>query len=78
MPRVATIVYPKDIGAIITYSNIATGSTVVEAGSGSGSLTINLSDIVGDQGHVYSYDIRSDMSDTAGSNLRKFSPNYKT
>ena len=77
MPRVATIVYPKDIGAIITYSNIATGSTVVEAGSGSGSLTINLSEIVGDQGHVYSYDIRSDMSDTAGSNLRKFNPNYK-
>ena len=77
MPRVATIVYPKDIGAIVTYSNISNGDIVIEAGSGSGSLTINLSEIVGEEGHVYSYDIRSDMSETAESNLRKFSPNYK-
>ncbi|MEC9366982.1 MAG: SAM-dependent methyltransferase, partial [Chloroflexota bacterium] len=67
MPRVATIVYPKDIGAIITYCNVSNGDIVIEAGSGSGSLTVNLSEIVGEEGHVYSYDIRSDMSDTAAS-----------
>lgn len=77
MPRVATIVYPKDLGAIITYSNISAGDVVIEAGSGSGSLTLNLSDMVGEKGHVYSYDIRSDMSAAAESNLRKFNPYYK-
>ncbi|MDC0035786.1 methyltransferase domain-containing protein, partial [Chloroflexi bacterium] len=74
MPRVATIVYPKDLGSIITYSNICAGSRVLEAGSGSGSLTITLSEIVGKNGHVYSYDIRKDMLTTAESNLKKYNP----
>lgn len=74
MPRVATIVYPKDLGPIVTYSNIHSGATVVEAGSGSGALTITLSEIVGEQGHIYSYDIRDDMLTAAQSNLKKYNP----
>ncbi len=77
MPRIATIVYPKDLGAITTYSNISAGDTVIEAGSGSGSLTIHLSEAVGEKGHVYSYDIRSDMSAVAESNLKRFNPNHR-
>ena len=72
MPRIATIVYPKDIGTIITYSNIKPGARVLEAGSGSGSLTIALSDAVGDSGRIYSYDIREDMSQMARSNVDQF------
>ena len=72
MPRIATIVYPKDMGAIITYSNIRPGSRVLEAGSGSGSLTIALSDAVSESGQVYSYDIRSDMSQMASTNVNKY------
>ena len=76
MPRVATIVYPKDLGSITTYSNIFPGAKVVEAGSGSGSLTITLSEMVGENGHVDSYDIRQDMSLAAKSNLKKYNPDY--
>ena len=72
MPRIATIVYPKDMGAIITYSNIRPGNKVVEAGSGSGSLTIALSDAVGESGNIYSYDIREDMSHLATTNVHKY------
>ena len=36
MPRIATVVYPKDIGAIITYGDIFPGARVMEAGTGSG------------------------------------------
>jgi tRNA (adenine57-N1/adenine58-N1)-methyltransferase len=73
---VATIVYPKDQGSITTYSNILPGAKVVEAGSGSGSLTITLSEMVGKNGHVDSYDIRQDMSLTAKSNLQNYNPGY--
>ena len=72
MSRIATIVYPKDVGAIITYSNIRPGSRVLEAGSGSGSLTIALSDAVGEYGHIYSYDVRNDMSQMASTNVTKY------
>lgn len=76
MPRIATVIYPKDLGSILTYSNIGPGAKVVEAGSGSGALTINLSEIVGESGHVYTYDIREDMSSTAQSNLKIYNPEY--
>ena len=70
MKRIATVVYPKDIGAILTYGNLFPGARVLEAGSGSGALTIALSDAVGPTGHVYSYDVRQDMSDMAQTNLQ--------
>ena len=69
MKRIATVVYPKDIGAVLTYGNLYPGAEVLEAGSGSGALTIALSDAVGSAGHVYSYDVRQDMSNMAKSNL---------
>ncbi len=73
MKRIATVIYPKDIGAIIAYANLFPGARVVEAGSGSGALTIALSNAVGNKGHIYSYDLRSDMSDLAKVNLSKIS-----
>ena len=42
MKRIATVVYPKDIGAILTYGNLFPGAGVLEAGSGSGALPIAL------------------------------------
>ena len=69
MKRIATVVYPKDIGIILSYANVYPGAKVLEAGSGSGALTIALSDAVGSTGSVISYDIREDMSKLAQSNL---------
>jgi tRNA (adenine57-N1/adenine58-N1)-methyltransferase len=75
MKRIATVVYPKDIGAVLTYGNLFPGAEILEAGSGSGALTIALSDAVGPEGHVYSYDIRQDMSDMAKTNLNGIAKN---
>ena len=36
MPRIATVVYPKDLGAILVYGDIFPGARVLEAGAGSG------------------------------------------
>ena len=65
MKRIATVVYPKDIGIILSYANVYPGAKVLEAGSGSGALTIALSDAVGSTGSVISYDVREDMSKLA-------------
>ena len=69
MPRIATIVYPKDLGAIITLGDIFPGARVVEAGSGSGAVTIALLRAVGTEGRVFSYDLRADMLERASTNV---------
>lgn len=76
MPRVATVVYPKDIGAIITYGDIFPGARVLEAGTGSGAMTIALARAVGEHGAVYTYDIREDMTARARENLAAIMPEH--
>ena len=69
MPRIATVVYPKDVGAILVYGDIFPGARVVEAGTGSGALTAALLRAVGPEGSVTSYDVREDMLERARSNV---------
>ncbi len=69
MPRIATVVYPKDLGAIITYGDIFPGATVLEAGSGSGALTLALLRAVGARGSVIAYDIRADLIERTAANV---------
>ncbi len=58
MPRGATVVYPKDAGQIVHMADIFPGARVVEAGVGSGALTMSLLRAVGDEGLVSSYERR--------------------
>ena len=74
MKRGATPIYPKDIGAILTYADIRPGARVVEAGIGSGALTIALLQAVGESGHVYSYETREDFAKLAQGNVSAFLP----
>ena len=60
MKRGAAVMYPKDAGALVTWADIAPGCVVVEAGTGSGSLTLALSRAVGPQGRVISVERRED------------------
>ena len=69
--RASTIMYPKDMGFILLKMNIVRGTTVIEAGSGSGAFTTLLAATVGPEGHVYSYDARTDMQTLAQRNLEK-------
>jgi tRNA (adenine57-N1/adenine58-N1)-methyltransferase len=69
--RSGTIMYPKDIGYILLNMNIIRGSHVIEAGTGSGALTIALAVTVGPEGFVYSYDNRDDSQALARKNIEK-------
>lgn len=70
-PRTTNIIYPKDAGFILIKAGITPGSTVVEAGTGSGAFTIVLANYVKPNGHVYSYDIRKDMIKIVDKKLKK-------
>ncbi len=72
MPRIATVVYPKDLGAIVTYADLFPGARVLEAGAGSGAVTILLARSVGKTGRVISYDLRDDMIKRAKTNIESF------
>jgi len=50
MSRGATVVYPKDAAALIVWADIGPGMTVLEAGTGSGGLTMMLARAVGQPG----------------------------
>ena len=69
MKRGAQVIYPKDIALILVYADIFPGATVIEAGSGSGSLTIALARAVGSEGRVISYEIRDDHHERAAANV---------
>jgi tRNA (adenine57-N1/adenine58-N1)-methyltransferase len=60
MRRGAQIVYPKDVGPILIYGDIGPGEKVLEAGTGSGALTIALVRAVGSTGSVVSVEARED------------------
>src|SRR5688572_2480789 len=61
MPRGAAVVYPKDAAQIVTMADIFPGARVVEAGVGSGALSISLLRAVGDQGYLHSFERREEF-----------------
>jgi tRNA (adenine57-N1/adenine58-N1)-methyltransferase catalytic subunit len=72
MPRGAAVVYPKDAGQVVHMADIFPGARVVEAGVGSGALTMSLLRAVGDHGRVSSYERRQDFADIARDNVESF------
>jgi len=72
MPRGAAVVYPKDAGQIVAMADVFPGARVVEAGVGSGALTMSLLRAVGDRGLVHSYERRADFAGIARANVEAF------
>jgi tRNA (adenine57-N1/adenine58-N1)-methyltransferase len=72
MPRGATIVYPKDAAMIVGVADIYPGARVLEAGVGSGALTLSLLRAVGPEGFVHSVERRQDFADNATANLTNY------
>lgn len=56
LKRGPQIISPKDIAWIVYKSGLSTGKTVVEAGSGSGALTLALAQTVAPNGNVITFE----------------------
>ncbi|MGI0087418.1 MAG: tRNA (adenine-N1)-methyltransferase [Nitrosotalea sp.] len=69
--RSTQIVYPKDLGYIAARTGLQSGQTIVEIGTGSGSLTTFLASIVKPRGHVYTYDVDENFMAIASKNIEK-------
>lgn len=72
MPRSATIVYPKDAALIVGFADIFPGAKVLEAGVGSGALTLSLLRAVGPTGFVHSVERRDEFAANAESNVEHY------
>lgn len=66
MPRGAQVIYPKDLGAILMEADIAPGTRVLEAGVGSGALSMTL---LRAGATVIGYELRSDFAERATANV---------
>ncbi|MGL4743914.1 MAG: tRNA (adenine-N1)-methyltransferase [Dermatophilaceae bacterium] len=72
MPRGAAVVYPKDAGQIVTMADVFPGAVVVEAGVGSGALSMSLLRAVGESGRLLSFERRDDFAAIARANAHDF------
>jgi tRNA (adenine57-N1/adenine58-N1)-methyltransferase len=72
MPRGATIVYPKDAAMILGVADIKPGIRVLEAGVGSGALSISLLRAIGEEGELHSVEIREDFAEISEKNVSSY------
>lgn len=66
MPRGAQVIYPKDLGTILMQADIAPGMRVLEAGVGSGALSMTL---LRAGARITAYEIREDFANFAKKNV---------
>ena len=66
MPRGAQVIYPKDLGAILMAADIGPGQRVLEAGVGSGALSMT---VLRAGASVVGYELREDFAERAQANV---------
>ena len=62
-------IYPKDLGAIVMGADLYPGARVLEAGTGTGALTLAALRAVGEKGQVVSYEAREEFLEAAKRNI---------
>jgi tRNA (adenine57-N1/adenine58-N1)-methyltransferase catalytic subunit len=67
MPRGAQVIYPKDLGAILIAADISPGCRVLEAGVGSGALSMT---VLRAGASVVGYEVREDFAERARANVQ--------
>jgi tRNA (adenine57-N1/adenine58-N1)-methyltransferase len=79
LPRQAQPIYPKDVGPLLLWGDIAPGHLVIEVGTGPAAVTLALLRAVGPTGAVVSYELREDFAAIARDNVARFhgpAPNW--
>jgi len=66
MPRGAQVIYPKDLGAILISADVGPGQRILEAGVGSGALSMTL---LRAGASVIGYELREDFANRARANV---------
>lgn len=69
MPRAAQIMVPKDLGFVLSWADVFPGAFVVEAGIGSGALTLSLLRALGPNGRIVAFELREDHANRARKNI---------
>ncbi len=69
MKRGAQVVYPKDLGPLLVLADVFPGAQVLEAGVGSGALSLAL---LRAGAHVVGYELRADFAKVARRNVEAF------
>lgn len=72
MPREAAVIYPKDAAQILMWGDIFPGARVLEAGVGSGALSIAMLRAIGPHGTLNSYERREEFAQVARTNVETF------
>jgi tRNA (adenine57-N1/adenine58-N1)-methyltransferase len=72
MPRGATIIYPKDAMAIIGLADIQPGHKVLEAGAGSGAMSLWILRAISESGQLDSFEIRAEFAQIASDTVKNF------
>lgn len=72
MPRGAAVIYPKDAAQILVEGDVFPGARVLEAGAGSGAMSLYLLRAIGESGRLFSYEIREDHLAHAERNVTGF------
>jgi tRNA (adenine57-N1/adenine58-N1)-methyltransferase len=76
MKRRTQVIYPKDLGAVVFYSDIRPGDSVLESGIGAGALTLALLRVLGDSGKLISVEKRPEFASVAVENISRFYGRY--
>ena len=72
MDRRCSILINKDIGTVLVHTGLGAGSRVVDAGTGAGAIALHFANVVGEKGHVFTYEIRKDFAEVAKKNIDSF------
>ena len=72
MPRGAQVIYPKVLALMVMAADVQPGQTVVEAGAGSGALSIALLQALAPGGRLHSFELRPDFAATARRNVESW------